>query len=206
MAGVVNSLSWELVQDVPLFQSFAIQDQILAQQMFEENLYVNGTGTGQAQGLIGNVGAGTTEEPDANGNLISISGILDLIGTLKAVYHKNASFLMTRASSIIIRKAQVQANLFEPAWTRVGGVDYLYGYPVQFSSSMPTAARSAAPVLFGDFKQGYIIGDRGGSGINVKVLDQPLATQGQIQLLTYRRTDGRFRRSEAIQQYNVAAS
>ncbi|MGO9937926.1 MAG: phage major capsid protein [Terracidiphilus sp.] len=206
MAGVLNTLSWELVQDVPTFQAFAVTDMILAQQMFEENWYVNGTGTGQAQGLIGNVGAGTTEEPDANGNLVSIAGLLDLIATLKGQYHPNASFLMTRATSVIIRKAQVQANLFEPAWTREGGVDRLFGYPVYFSTSMPAAARSATPVLFGDFKSGYVIGDRGGSGINVKVLDQPLASQGQLQLLTYRRTDGRVRRSEAIQSYSVAGS
>ena len=206
LAGGAATMSWELAQDVPTFQSFATQDLVLAQQMFEENWYVNGTGTGQAQGLIGNVGAGVTEEPDANGNLVSISGILDLIASLKSVYHPNASFLMTRATSVIIRKAQVQANLFEPAWTRVGAQDCLFGYPVFFSSSMPTAARSACPVLFGDFKLGYVIGDRGGAGINVKVLDQPLATQGQIQLLVYHRTDGRVRRSEAIQSYNIAAS
>jgi HK97 family phage major capsid protein len=71
---------------------------------------------------------------------------------------------------------------------------------------MPTAARGNTPILFGDFKRGYIIGDRGGSGINVKVLDQPLATQGLIVLLAYRRTDGRVRRSEAIQSYTIAAS
>jgi HK97 family phage major capsid protein len=206
MAGIVNTISWELAQDVPTFQAFAVTDMILAQQMFEENLYVNGTGTNQAQGLVGNVGTGTTEEPDANGNLVSITGILDLIGSLKTAYHQGASFLMTRATGIIIRKAQTQANLFNPAWTREGGQDLLFGYPVYFSASMPTAARGAAPVLFGNFKLGYVIGDRGGSGINVKVLDQPLATQGQIQLLTYRRTDGRVRRSEAIQQYNVATS
>jgi HK97 family phage major capsid protein len=206
MAGILNTLSWELVQDVPTFQQFAMQDMILAQQMFEENLYVNGTGTNQAQGLIGNVGAGTTEEPDASGNLVSISGILDLIATLKSAYHPNASFLMTRGTSVIIRKAQTQANLFSPAWTREGKQDFLFGYPVFFSASMPAAARSATPVLFGDFKLGYVVGDRGGSGINVKVLDQPLASQGQLQLLTYRRTDGRVRRSEALQSYNVAAS
>ncbi len=179
---------------------------ILAQQFLEEGLYVNGSGTGQAQGLIGNVGTGVTEEPDGNGNLVSISGTLDLIGSLKEAYADNASFLMQRSTSIIIRKAQVQSNLFEPAWTRSNGQDYLHGFPVAYSSFMPTAARSATPVLFGDFKRGYIIGDRGGSGINVKVLDQPLAAQGQLQLLTYRRTDGRVRRSEAIQAYNVAAS
>lgn len=206
MAGLVNTLSWELVQDVPAFQSFAVGDMVIAQQQFEENLYVNGTGTAQAQGLIGNVGTGGTYEPDALGNLVSLTGIMSLLGTLKETYHAGASFLMTRATSVVIRNAQVQANLFNPAWTRVGTQDYLYGYPVFYSSSMPTAARSATPLLFGDFKRGYVIGDRGGSGINVKVLDQPLAAQGQIQLLTYRRTDGRVRRSEAIQPYNVAAS
>lgn len=91
MAGIQESISWELAQDVPAFQAFAVDDMILAQQMYEENLYINGTGSGQAQGLIGNVGAGVTEEPDSNGNLVSISGILDLIGTLNEVYHAGAS-------------------------------------------------------------------------------------------------------------------
>lgn len=206
MAGVLNALSWELVQDVPAFQSFVVQDMVLAQQMFEENLYTNGTGSGQAQGLIGNTGTGVTVDPDANGNIVGISGVLDLIGTLNAHYHPNARFLMSRQTSIGIRKAQVQSNLFNPAWTNEGKQDYLFGYPVYYSGYMPAAARGATPVLFGDFKQGYLIGDRGGSGINVKVLDQPLASQGQLQLLTYRRTDGRVRRSEAIQAYTSTAS
>lgn len=206
MAGIQETISWELAQDVPAFQAFAVDDMILAQQMYEENLYVNGSGSGQAQGLIGNVGAGVTEEPDSNGNLVSIAGTLDILGKLNAVYHPNASWLMQRATSIIIRKAQMQSNLFFPAFTRVGTQDFLHGYPVEYVTAMPTAARGAAPCLFGDFKRGYIIGDRGGSGINVKVLDQPQAQNGLLVLLAYRRTDGRVRRSEAIQQYNVAAS
>jgi HK97 family phage major capsid protein len=206
MAGIQENISWELAQDVPTFQATTVDDMVLAQQMYEENLYVNGTGSGQAQGLIGNVGAGVTEEPDTNGNLVSISGTLDLTGKLNAVYHPGASWLMSRPTSIIIRKAQVESNLFNPAWTRQGNQDYLHGYPVFYSASMPAAARGSSPVLFGDFKRGYIIGDRGGSGINVKVLDQPLATQGLLVLLAYRRTDGRVRRSEAIQEYTIAAS
>jgi HK97 family phage major capsid protein len=60
MAGITHTISWELAQDVPSFQQFALTDLVLALQMFEANLFVNGTGTGQAQGLIGNVGAGVT--------------------------------------------------------------------------------------------------------------------------------------------------
>jgi HK97 family phage major capsid protein len=206
MAGIQENVSWELAQDVPAFQAFAVTDMILAQQMFEENLYINGTGTGQAQGLINNVAPATFEEPDAAGNLVSIAGTLDIIGKLNSIYHPGASWLMNRTTSIVIRKAQMQSNLFFPAFTRVGDQDFLHGYPVEYASAMPTAARGASPILFGNFKMGYVIGDRGGSGINVKVLDQPLATQGIIILLAYRRTDGRVRRSEAIQQYNISAS
>jgi HK97 family phage major capsid protein len=206
MVGSQEQISWELAQDVPAFQAFVVDDMILAQQMEEEPLYLTGTGSGQPQGLLGNVGAGVTEELDSNNNAVTINGTLDLIGTLNAMYHPGAAWLMSRPTSIVIRKAQMEQNLFFPAWQRVGGQDYLHGYPVEFSGFMPTAARGNAPILFGDFKRGYIIGDRGGSGINVKVLDQPLATQGILILLAYRRTDGRVRRSEAIQQYNVALS
>lgn len=45
MAGGIHTISWELAQDVPSFQQFAITDLVLALQMLEENLYVNGTGT-----------------------------------------------------------------------------------------------------------------------------------------------------------------
>jgi HK97 family phage major capsid protein len=69
---------------------------------------------------------------------------------------------------------------------------------------MPAIGAGATPILFGDFKVGYVVGDRGGSGINVKVLDQPKATEGLIVLLCYRRVDGRVRRSEAIQAITLA--
>jgi HK97 family phage major capsid protein len=94
--------------------------------------------------------------------------------------------------------------LYSPIWIQEGGKAFLHGYPVVFSGSMPAIATTKTPVLFGDFKSGYVIGDRGGSGINVKILDQPLATAGQLILLAYRRTDGRVRRSEAIQAITLA--
>jgi HK97 family phage major capsid protein len=197
MAGNLEKISWELAQDVPAFQAFCVTDGILAQQMYEENLYVNGTGTSQPQGLIGNVGAGVTCATHAYSDILDST--FDVMGTLKAVYHRNAAWLMQRATSIGIRKAQKQANLFEPVFVRTGGQDYLHGYPVEYSSSMPAVGAAASPILFGDFKQGYVIGDRGGSGINVKILDQPFAPNGQIGLIFYRRSDGRVRRSEAIQ-------
>jgi HK97 family phage major capsid protein len=201
MAGVLHQISWELAQDVPSFQQFAVGDMLLAQQLYEENLYVNGTGTGQAQGLIGNTGAGVTGVVVGSDNYASelLAATFDVQPTLKTAYHQNAGWLMSRATATVIKKQQSQTNLFTPVWTRENGKDYLHGYPVTFSTAMPTIAAGATPVLFGDFKQGYVIGDRGGSGINVKILDQPKAVEGILMFLAYRRTDGRVRRSEAVQ-------
>ncbi len=205
-AGVSHTVSFELFHDVPTFTTFLGQDGALALTTLEEGLFVGGSGNGEAQGLIGNVGAGVTEEPDTAGNLVTINGTYDILGTLKEVYHANASWLMQRSTAIALRKAQAQANLFEPVFSRSGGHDYLHGYPIAYSAAMPAAARGAAPILFGDFAFGYLIGDRGGPGVNLKIVDQTLAYLGLVDILLYRRTDGRVRRAEAIQQYNVAAS
>ena len=79
---------------------------------------------------------------------------------------------MARATSLIIRKAQV-VTVYEPVFRRENGVDLLHGYPIAYSSQMPTAARGAAPILFGDFRKGYIIGDRGGSALRLLKIPDP---------------------------------
>jgi HK97 family phage major capsid protein len=201
MAGVLHQISWELAQDVPSFQQFAVGDMILAQQIYEANLFVNGTGSGQPQGLLGNTGAGITGVLVGSDNYASelLNATFDVQGTLKTQYHPNASWLMSRATSVVLRKAQAAANLFFPVFVRVGNQDYMHGYPVTYDTAMPAIGAGNTPVLFGDFKQGFVIGDRGGSGINVKILDQPKAVEGLIQLLAYRRCDSRVRRTEALQ-------
>jgi HK97 family phage major capsid protein len=201
--------SIELLQDVP----WAVKEMILpdaesAQLEAEEAYYVNGTGSGQAQGLIGNCGPGVTCEPDTNGNLVSIDATWQLLASLKDTYAKNASWLMTRATALVIRRAQVGSNIFEHVFKSQDGVDLLHGRPVEYSSAMPTAARGACPVLLGDFARGYIVGDRGGSALLMKKLDQTalMVSNGELVLLFFRRSDGRVRVAEAIQSLNIAAS
>jgi HK97 family phage major capsid protein len=206
LAGVEVPITMEFAQDVVLFETFVLDDVLSAFLEYEESLFISGTGSGQPQGLLGNVGSGITDEPDGNGNLVSIQGTLDILGTLKETYHAGASWLMQRATSLIIRKAQVGTNLYENVWRRENGVDLLHGYPVAYSSQMPTAARGATPILFGDFRKGYVIGDRGGSALFVKPLTQMIITAGEINMMFYRRTDGRVRRSEAITSYQISAS
>jgi len=211
MTGLTHPVSWELLQDVQMFQEFCVRDLINAVDINEDNAFVNGTGTGMPLGLAGNTATGTGAP-----YLVESTGVYllnatdDVLGTLKGSYFRNAAWLMSRATAVAIKKAQRQANLFAPVFTRENGRDLLHGFPVSYSSNMPAlptaTTAGVTPILFGSFQDGYVIGDRGGAGTFVKILDQPLATAGQTVLLAYKRVDGRVRRSEAIQQISISHS
>jgi HK97 family phage major capsid protein len=215
MIGLSHTVSWELLQDVGTFQSFSVSDLINAVDLAEDGYFVNGTGTSQPQGLIGNVGTGTGSAYALAGTSADAATLLnstfDVQGQLKATYFPTAAWLMSRATGAALKKAQqVGTNLYAPVWTRDGGRDYLHGFPVSYSAAMPNLPTATTTgvnsILFGSFSDGYIIGDRGGSGTFIKILDQPAAVNGQTILLGYKRVDGRVRRSEAIQAISYSHS
>jgi HK97 family phage major capsid protein len=199
-------VSLELAQDVPGLEAWmrTVVEAALLEQ--EDALFVSGTGSNQPQGLVGNVGAGITAEPDANGNLVSYAGLSALMGAVKAKYLAGSSWLMSQSTALVVRAALAYSGAtFE--WTRgADGVERLFGYRVAYSASMPAATRGNAPVLFGNFRMGFVVGDRGGPAVRLKVLDQMFGVNGTLYWLLSRRTDARVWVQEAIQQYNVAAS
>ena len=216
MAGALRLSSFELLQDVKVWQQFIVDDLIKGQRILEGSLLATGSGTGQPLGVFGNTGNGTGSAYELTGTassdgLLLLEALFDVTATLKGSYQAGAVWVMSRATGLAIRRAQMQANLFVPvATTDPDGTERILGKPVFYdvnAPALPTATSAGViPILYGDFKQGYIIGVRGGAGINVKVLDQPWAAQGQLGILAYRRLDGRVRRSEAIQAITVSHS
>jgi HK97 family phage major capsid protein len=215
MAGALRMASYELLQDVSMFQQFLVDDLLRGQRILEDQLLATGTGTNQAQGVFGNTGNGTGAPYQLTGaatdGQLLLNSLFDVTSTLRASYQANACWIMSRATSLAIRRAQMQANLFVPVATvDADGTERILGKPVFFDSnapSLPTATSAGVvPILYGDFKTGYVVGVRGGAGINVKILDQPWAAQGQLGILAYRRIDGRVRLSEAIQAVKISHS
>jgi HK97 family phage major capsid protein len=215
MVGAARIVSWELMQDVPMWQQFVIDDLLNGQRILEGQLLATGTGTNQPLGVFGNTGTGTGTAYELTGaatdGLVLLNSLFDVTSTLKARYQPNASWVMSRATGLAIKKAQMQTNLFAPvATTDADGTERILGRPVFYDAnapSLPTATSAGVtPILFGDFRQGNIIGVRGGAGINIKILDQPLALQGQVAVLAYRRLDSRIRQAEAIQGIKISHS
>lgn len=215
MAGALRWASWELLQDAEVFQQFIVDDLLKGQRILEGQLLATGTGSTQPLGVFGNTGTGTGSpyelvDSSADGQTL-LNALFDVTSTLKGSYQANASWIMSRATGLAIRRAQMQANLFVPVSTiDADGTERILGKPVFYdvnAPALPTATSAGVlPILYGDFKQGYIIGVRGGAGVNVKILDQPQAAQGLLGILVYRRIDARVRRSEAIQSITVSHS
>lgn len=208
MVGLEWDMSMELFEDVPLFQSTALRDGTLAMETLEETKFLTGSGTNEPQGILGNIDTGVAAAtPDGAGNLLSIDATWQILSTLKDDYHANANFLMQRTTALAIRRAQVQANLYQPVFRRENGVDLLHDYPVAYSASMPSVAAGNTPVVFGSFLDGYIIGDRFGSAVRMKILDQDAAKalEGIYPVVIFRRTDGRVRIPEALKALTLHA-
>jgi HK97 family phage major capsid protein len=194
------AVSWELLQDVEALATFVTEDLNRAVYNYEENKFIGGSGSGEPMGYLNGATA-------ANSAALGINGILDLTAALRQAYYGNAQFLMHRQTLVNLLKVQIAASQYQTFVTfEPNGQARLLGYPVNFSSQMPVYAASPAQigaVLFGDFKAGWVIGDRGGSAIRAKVLDQVAALNGQTIVLGYRRTDQRCRIAESVQVMSV---
>lgn len=196
MAGNQVPVSWELLQDVKALSAFLPAELNRAIFTYEEEKFVNGSGTGEPLGYLNGATAFATEA-------LTIDNILDLTGALKQAYYSNASFLLNRQELIRLYKAQIAANQYQTYITYdPNGQCRLLGFPVNFSSAMPVYVASPATtgaVLFGNFGAGWVIGDRGDNNIRIKVLDQVAALNGQTIFLGYRRTDQRCTLQETVQ-------
>lgn len=204
-----------MLQDVQQFQQFIVDDLLKSQRLLEGQLFATGTGSNQPLGVFGNTGTGTGTPYQLTGAAtdgeVLLNSLFEVTATLKAAYQPGAAWIMARSTGLAIRKAQMQANLFVPVVTvDPDGTERILGKPVYYdvnAPALPTATSAGVvPILYGSFKDGNIIGVRGGAGINVKILDQPYAIQGQLAILAYRRVDSRIRRSEAIQAITISHS
>lgn len=202
MNGVNVPVSLELASDVSALAPFVTMDMSRGISNWEEFKFINGSGTGEPEGVLDNGNATISEDLSTAG----VDAVLDLTGQINPYYYAGASFLMNRLTGIQIAKAQLALNQFQTFWTREGTQDYLLGYPVEYSYQMP--AYSASPstegaILFGNFKSAVVIGDRHTSAITARVLTEVNALQGIVQFLGFRRSDQRIRLKEAYAQLDI---
>ena len=123
---------------------------------YEQDAFINGTGAGQPQGVIG-AGATIAVAPVA----VNALAVADFVNMLEAFQGRNPVWFMNRRwmSDLLQLNGPVgnASYVFIPN-AREGAPATLFGYPVHYVEQMP-APGSAGSVLLADWSK-YLVGDR----------------------------------------------
>lgn len=77
----------------------------------------------------------------------------------------------------------------------------LLGKEVRYADDLPDVAANSLSILYGDFKEGYLIIDR----LGISVLRDPFTSKGFIKFYTRKRVGGAVRHFQAIKIGKTAA-
>lgn len=174
--------------------------------------FINGNGVNKPAGILTYVtgGANATKHPfgaipvvnsGAAADITSDS-VLDLIYGLPKKYRQNARFLTNNLTIAKLRKLKDgQGNyLWQPS-AQAGQPATLHGYGIAEDENMPDVAANALPIMFGDYKRGYLIIDR----VGVRVLRDPYTKKPYILYYTTKRVGGGVQNPECLRALQVAA-
>lgn len=171
----------------------------------EGNAFIAGDGSNKPTGITnGSTVAATTA---ANAASITTDDLMDLIHGLKSEYARNAAFMFNRATLGEIRKLKDTAGqyIFQTGFSGQSGLpNTILGHGYVEAPDMADIAADAKPVLFGDYRRGYMIVDR----IALSVLRDPYsqASSGNVRYIARRRVGGEVVLAEAMRVLQNASS
>ncbi len=211
--------AWESVTRVPVSRR-AIQDAGIDMSAYVtgkagdrmgrgfNNLYVNGTGGNQPNGIltipIATTGDDTrafgTQQNFVTGNATGFvaattDNIVDMVVSVKTRYEANAKFFMNKFTVGEVRKLKDgDANyIWQPDFTKLAS-STLVGYPIVRFEDMPSLAAGTRSLLFGDMRAGYHVINRMGI---MSVVDD-LSNDRFVIYKFFQRSGGRPTDSEAL--------
>ncbi|WP_444668477.1 phage major capsid protein [Cereibacter changlensis] len=163
--------------------------------------FINGTGAKPAGILTAALGTVKTGAAATLG-AAPADALMDLSYAVKAEYRNGACFLMNSTTMATLAKTKDTTGNYILVTSLVAGVaPTLLGKPVYVDENMPAIGAGAKPVLFGDFRRGYLIADRIGFG----VLADPYSSTGFLTLKARKRVGGVAKDTNAVKALIVQA-
>jgi HK97 family phage major capsid protein len=166
---------------------------------FEEDKFVNGSGTNDFQGLKNATVGITSASPTA----LTSDEILDMHYSVAAKYRPKASWLVSDAFEKAVMKLKDTTGRY--IWQMglaEGKPNTLNGRPVYNSAYLGELAATAVPAVFGDLSY-FTIADRG--AMTMKRLNELYAGTGQVGFQVSKRGDSRITLDEAIKTLKMHA-
>jgi len=188
-------VSEELLNDAQSNLDMFLENQIINNlAAWENNYFLNGTGTSQPAGALAGATLGVT---CAGAAAITPAELVSLIYTIGDRYADNGKLIMRRATLGYIR-GLTSANQFlfnnTPQGSGsgngdggIGSDEVLYNMPVFQTAQMPAMAATAKTILLGDFSQ-YVITER--QGLTVTRNPWLYQANGQVGIFATKRQGG----------------
>jgi HK97 family phage major capsid protein len=162
--------------------------------------FLNGDGVGKPFGLM--APAGIAEVVTGAAATIKADALIDLVYDLPEAYAKNGTLIMRRSTVREIRKLKDSNGqyLWQPG-VAGGAPATIIDRPYREVPDMPAIAAGTFPILFGDFRAGYVIVDRQG----IRLIRDELTKKPFVQMYTTKRTGGQVVLPEAFRKLKVSA-
>lgn len=164
--------------------------------------FISGTGSGQPEGIATNATASVT---GAAGFGITYDNLIDLEHSIDPAYRANARFLLNDTTLSVIRK--IKDSQGRPLWLPVpvpGMPATINGVPYTIDQSMAAPGANAKPILFGDFRAGYIV--RQVLDIQMVRLAERYAENLQVGFFAFSRLDGKPDNTAAVRAFANGAT
>lgn len=118
---------------------------------------------------------------------LTADGLIDLTSSLPTEYTAGAKLIANRKTITAARKLKDgQGNyLWQPSFV-AGAPATINGFGITEVAGMPDVAANSKPIMFGDFKRGYLIVDR----VGVRVLRDPFTNKPFVSFYTTKRVGG----------------
>lgn len=205
-AGLIAKASDEMLSD-PFFDILGYLSGRIGRSFGKETnaKYVNGT-SGSTTTPEGFINKATTGKTGATGQTLTVTGddIIDLYHSVIDPYRSNGRWYMRDASVKVVRKLKDADNqyLWQPG-LQAGQPDVILGRPLVVTPDVPAMAANAKSIAFGDLS-GYWIRDV--QNLNIKILNELYAANGQVGVRADLRTDGDLIDTDSVKVYANSAT
>ena len=202
---IAIKISTELLQDSYYdIESHLTQEFSTAIGAAEEEAMLLGDGNNMPKGLIPTLTQSASGTLQTTGAEISADDLLTLQFSLRRPYRKSAVWLTSDAGLAMIRRLKDTTGNFiwQPSLTETEP-SKLFGQAIYTSEFMPAPIAGNVAVLYGDFKDYFLIGERG--QMEMQPLRELFAMSGQVAYLMTSRVDSVLSNPEAIRGLKIRA-
>jgi HK97 family phage major capsid protein len=165
--------------------------------------FINGTGSnGQAEGVLTNPDIAYTNHGHAS-NLL-YAGIMDFLHSFKPGYFNSPDFMLGFNLTTLGALRKVVGSDGHPIFAVDAAADApatIAGKKYRVLPDMPDIASDAFPIIGGNFKRGYVWGDR--RSMSIQRLVEKYADTGQVGIQVRARSGGQVVLPEAIKKLKM---